>query len=431
MTAIYYHATRSAQPRFASLDGTVDARVAIVGGGYSGLATALGLAERGVRDVALVEAHEIGHGAAGRNGGFVFGGYSLGEGDLARQLGPDRARRTYRRTVAAVDRIRERIARYAIECDPVDEGVIWANWFRDERVLRERATLLRDVYGVEWEWLARERVRELLATTRYGAALRERNALHVHPLNLALGFARAAAGQGVRIFERSPATTLARDGAGWRVGTPSGSISAQHVVLGCGGYLAGLRREIDRSILPIATYVVVTEPLGARIRELFPGTRAAVYDSRFAFDYYRPLSDTRLLWGGRISIRDRSPDAVTRVLRRDIVKVFPQLRDVRIDYAWSGLMGYARHQMPQLRKIEDGLWCGQGYGGHGVAATTAGAEVLASAIAEGDRAIDDYLPYGFDSTYKPTGFLAAQANYWWLELKDKLKEFGERVVGAT
>lgn len=426
MTESYYHATRSAGPRFEPLREPIEARVAIVGGGYSGLATALGLAERGVRDIALVEAHSIAHGAAGRNGGFVFGGYSLGEGDLLRQLGPERARRTYRRTVAAVEKIRARIARHAIDCAPVDEGVIWANWFRDESVLRDRAALLRDAYGIEWEWIEPERMRALVGSTRYGAGLLERNALHVHPLNMALGFARAAAEQGVRIFERSPAVKLERDGAGWRVETPEGAIRAEHVVLGCGGYLAGLRREIDRSILPIATYVVVTEPLGARIRELFPGTRAAVYDSRFAFDYYRPLHDTRLLWGGRISIRDRSADAVTRVLRRDIVKVFPQLADVKIDYAWSGLMGYARHQMPQLRKIEDGLWCGQGYGGHGVAATTAGAEVLASAIAEGDRAIEDYLPYGFDSTYKPTGYLAAQANYWWLEAKDKFKEKRER-----
>lgn len=426
MESSYYQATRHAEPRFAPLSGVHEARVAIVGGGYSGLATALGLAERGVRDVVLLEAEEVGHGASGRNGGFVFGGYSLGEGELLRTLGPERARRTYARTIAAVNLVRERIARHAIDCAPVDEGVIWANWFRDERVLRERAELLHARYGVEWEWIAPARMRELVASERYGAGVWERNALHVHPLNMALGFARAASGQGVRIHERTPANRLERDGTGWHVTAPGGSVRAEHVVLACGGYLAGLRPEIDRSILPIATYVMATEPLGTRLNALFPGTRAAVYDTRFAFDYFRPLTDTRLLWGGRISVFNRAPAEVARLLRADLMKVFPQLSDVRVDFAWNGLMGYARHQMPQLGRVEPGLWCAQGYGGHGVATTTAGGEVIAAAIAEGDRGWEDFSPFGFDSTYKPTGYVAAQAKYWWLELRDALKAFRER-----
>jgi gamma-glutamylputrescine oxidase len=201
------------------------------------------------------------------------------------------------------------------------------------------------------------------------------------------------------------------------------------VVLCCGGYLAGLRPAVDRSILPIATYVMATAPLGERlVREVFIGTRAAVYDTRFAFDYYRPLPDTRLLWGGRISILDRSPHAVARLLKRDLARVFPQLAGVEIDYAWSGLMGYPTHQMPQLLEIEPGLWCGQGFGGHGFATTTAAGEVLASAIAEGDRAIDDYAPFGLESARKPLGFLGAQATYAWLETRDAIKDWAERLV---
>jgi gamma-glutamylputrescine oxidase len=214
------------------------------------------------------------------------------------------------------------------------------------------------------------------------------------------------------------------------VRTDAATIDAEHVVLCCGGYLAGLVPAIDRSILPIATYVMTTEPLGERLaREVFTGTRAAVYDTRFAFDYYRPLPDTRLLWGGRISILDRSPRAVARLLKRDLLRVFPQLADARIEHAWSGLMGYPMHQMPQLHRIERGLWSGQGFGGHGFATTTAAGEVLASAIAEGDRAIDDYAPFGLESVRKPLGFLGAQATYWWLEARDALKDFSERLGG--
>ncbi len=418
----YYRATATPGIAYPPLDGAHDASVAVVGAGFAGLATALGLAERGVAGVVLLEAEETGHGASGRNGGFVFGGYSLGEDALVRELGAERARRVYKRTVSAVELVRRRIARYAIACDPVDEGIIWANWFRDDRVLRERQVLLREHYGVEWEWIPRERMRELVPTTRYDAGLWERNALHVHPLNYALGVSRAAAEQGIRIHERSRATGLARDGAGWRITTPGGSIRAKKVVLACGGYLAGLDSRFDRAILPIATYAMATEPLGDRIREIFAGTRAAVYDTRFAFDYYRPLPDTRLLWGGRISILERSPAAVARLLKRDVARVFPSFADVRIDYAWSGFMGYPRQKMPQLREVEPGLWSAQGFGGHGFATTTAGGEIVAAAIAEGDRAFEDYARYDLVSTFKPLGMLGAQLEYWRFELLDALRD---------
>lgn len=409
--------------------GGRSAKVAIVGGGFAGVATALSLAERGIRDVVLLEAHGIGHGASGRNGGFVFGGYSLGEEALLLRVGPERARRLYRRTLDAVRLIRERIARYAIDCELVDEGVLWVNWFRDPTVLARRAHILEHAYGVRWEPVAAEDLRSMLATRRYHGALLERDAFHVHPLDYVRGAARAAMSLGVAVHEGSPVRSLERRGATWWVRTDAATIDAEHVVLCCGGYLAGLRPAVDRSILPIATYVMATAPLGERlVREVFTGTRAAVYDTRFAFDYYRPLPDTRLLWGGRISILDRSPQAVARLLKRDLARVFPQLAGVEIDYAWSGLMGYPTHQMPQLLEIEPGLWCGQGFGGHGFATTTAAGEVLASAIAEGDRAIDDYAPFGLESARKPLGFLGAQATYAWLETRDAIKDWAERLV---
>jgi gamma-glutamylputrescine oxidase len=418
----YYRATATPYEPFAPLAGTHDAAIVVVGGGFAGLATALGLAERGVRDVMLLEAEQVAYGASGRNGGFVFGGYSLGEEELVRELGREAAMRVYRRTVDAVELIRRRIARYAIPCDPVDEGVVWANWFRDDAVLRARQRVLREELGVEWEWIPATRMRELLGTARYDAGLWERNALHVHPLNYAIGVAQAAAGQGVRIHEHSRATRLEKDGSGWRVSTARGTVRAPRVVLACGGYLAGLDARFDRAILPIATYAMATERLGPRIHEIFKGTRAAIYDTRFAFDYYRPLPDTRMLWGGRISILERSPASVARLLQRDVAKVFPDFADVRIDYAWNGLMGYPRQKMPQLREVEPGLWSAQGFGGHGFATTTAGGEVVAAALAEGDTAWKDYARYDLVSTFKPFGMLGAQAEYWRLELLDALKD---------
>lgn len=416
----YYRASARPHAERAALAGRRSARVCIVGGGFAGINTALSLAERGQRDIVLLEAQALAHGASGRNGGFVFGGFSRGEDRLLRELGPERARRLYAGTVAAVERIRARIRDYRIECSACEEGVIWANWFRDPQVLRTRQRLLAEQYGVEWEWVPAERLREILHTRRYGDALWERNALHIHPLNYALGLAGAAEGQGVAIHENSPALALERSGAGWRVRTPEGEVEAEKVVLACGGYLAGLHRRVDAGVLPIATYVMVTEPLGPRLDEAMR-TGAAVYDTRFAFDYYRPLADTRLLWGGRISVFDRSPAAVERLLYRDLLEVFPQLDGVRIDYAWSGLMSYARHEMPQLGEIEPGLWLAQAFGGHGVAPTAFAGELLAAAITEGDGGWRELSDYGLVSALKPAGYLGAQLGYWWLQAKDAWK----------
>jgi gamma-glutamylputrescine oxidase len=413
----YYRSTLGHVAEYAPAEGRIDTRVCIVGGGFAGLNTALGLCERGLRDVVAIEARDLGYGASGRNGGFVFAGFSRGEASLLRDLGPERARALHAGTVRAVGTIRRRARDYAIDCELVDDGVLWANWFRDPSVLRERQRLLRDSFGVEWEWRSRDEVRALLRSERYHEALYERDAFHFHPLKYAHGIAAAAHAQGARVHTGSPALDLRRDGAGWRVRTRDAEIRAEHVVLACGGYLAGLRREVDAGVLPIATYVMVTEPLGERLEDAI-ATKSAVYDTRFAFDYYRALPDTRLLWGGRISIRDRSPAQVQRLLYRDLLKVYPQLAGVGIDFAWSGLMSYARHEMPQIGRLDDGLWLAQAFGGHGVGPTTFAGEILAAAISENDSAWRRFADYGLVSALKPAGFLGAQLNYWWFQARD-------------
>lgn len=420
----YYHATAAHRVPAPPLHGPTAARVCIIGGGFAGLNTALGLAERGVDNVVVLEANDVGFGASGRNGGFVFGGFSRGEQSLLQALGPDHARDLYRGTTDAVALIRQRIDRYRIACDTVDAGVIWANWFRDPAMLRQRQRLLAEQYGVDRQWLPQARLRELLHSTRYHDGLHETGAFHFHPLKYARGIADTAIARGMTLHERTPAIALERRGTGWRVRTPAGSIDAETVVLACGGYLAHLHRRVDASVLPIATYVMVTEPLGTRMDEVMT-TRAAVYDTRFAFDYYRPLPDTRLLWGGRISVLDRKPEAVKRLLHRDLMKVFPQLDGIGIDYAWSGLMSYARHQMPQIGRLEQGLWMAQAFGGHGVAPTTLAGEVIAAAIAEGDPRWQQFAGYGVVSAFKPAGFIGAQASYTWYQFMDAYKSWRE------
>ncbi len=432
MSAFPDHYRRSAGtiPARPPATGTLDAACVVVGGGFAGLNTALGLAERGFRDVVLLEAETLAHGASGRNGGFVFAGYSRGEAALLAELGPEHARRLYRRSRDAVGLIRARTLRHGIDCERVDGGVLWANWFRDPAVLESRRRLLQQHFDTEWLPVGGEELRARLKTTRYSGALLEPDAFHFHPLKYARGLAAAFEAAGGRIHEHSPVRRLRREGSGWCAETAGGArLRAGTVVLACGGYLAGLVPKVDAAVLPIATYVMVTEPLGARAAEVI-ATPAAVYDTRFAFDYYRLLPDTRLLWGGRISVRDRPAHEVERLLRRDLLRVFPQLDGVRIDCAWSGLMSYARHEMPQIGPIEPGLWVAQAFGGHGVAPTTAAGELLAAAIAEGDPAWQDHSPYGLASAIKPFGFAGAQATYWWLQAKDAWKDWREGGPGG-
>jgi glycine/D-amino acid oxidase-like deaminating enzyme len=416
----HYHASADRELRFPALQGCAEARVAIVGGGFAGLATAMSLAEHGERDIVLLEAEAIGHGASGRNGGFVFGGFSLGNAELLAQLGPEEARHLYRLTLEAVERIRQRIARHAIACDATYAGVLLANWFADEAPLRALQRFMREQFEVDWRWLTKEETRAQLRSSRYHAALHEPNAFHFHPLKYAQGQARVLQSQGVRLHEGTRVDAIEREGAHWHVQAGEASVRAQELIVCCGGYIGRLLPALSQSVLPIATYVMTTEPLGERLRDAMR-TEAAVYDTRFAFDYYRPLPDTRLLWGGRISVRERSPQDVARLLRRDLLKVYPQLEGVQVEHAWSGLMSYARHQMPQIGRLPQGPWYAMGFGGHGVGPTTLAGEVLAQALLGEAPVPAGFGRYGLPRTWGPIGLAAAQSTYWWLQLRDALK----------
>jgi gamma-glutamylputrescine oxidase len=416
----YYRAT-SEPDTYQALDGTRECGVCIIGGGYAGLSTAIALIERGATDIVLLEAETVGFGASGRNGGFVFGGFSLGERAVIDEVGPDAGRKLYHMTLAAVEQIRRRIHQYDIECEMKEEGVYLANWFDDERILDQQQRFMAEQLGVEWQRVGRADLADKIASERYFGALFEPGAFHFHPLKYARGLARTLAAKGVRIHERSKVTQITPDGKGWKIGTGAGSVHAREVVVCCGGYIEKLYPRLGSAVLPIATYVMVTEPLGTRLQSAMR-TGAAVYDTRFAFDYYRPLEDSRILWGGRISIRERSGADVARLLYKDMLKVYPQLEGTRVDYAWSGMMSYGRHKMPQLGRLPEGIWFGMGFGGHGVAPTTLAGDVLAAAIMGKSGDLTRFAPWGLPFTGGPAGLVAAQLTYWYYELRDWMRQ---------
>jgi len=416
----YYRATSEADT-YPAIDGARECGVCIIGGGFAGLSTAIALLERGETDIMLLESETVGFGASGRNGGFVFGGYSLGERAVLDAAGPDAGRKLYHMTLAAVEQIRRRIHHYAIACELKEEGVYLANWFDDDRLLDEQRRFMSQALGVEWQRVSRADLADKLVSERYHGALFEPGAFHFHPLKYAQGLARALAAQGARVHEHSKVTRIEPDGKGWKVTTGAGSVRAREVVVCCGGYIEKLYPRLGGAVLPIATYVMVTEPLGDRLQAAVR-TGAAVYDTRFAFDYYRPLADTRLLWGGRISILQRSGAEVARMLYKDMLKVYPQLAGARVDYAWSGMMSYGRHKMPQLGRLPEGIWYGMGFGGHGVAPTTLAGDVLAAAIMGQGGELARFAPWGLPSTGGPAGLLAAQVAYWYYELRDWMRQ---------
>jgi gamma-glutamylputrescine oxidase len=416
----YYRATSTAAS-YAPLSGVSEGAICIIGGGFAGLATAMSLMERGETNIVLLESQTIGFGASGRNGGFVFGGFSLGERSVVDTVGVDDGRKLYQLTLDAVEQIRRRIIKYKIDCDARHGGIYLANWFDDDRILDAQQRFMADTLGVDWQRVGRAELAERLETKRYFGALFEANAFHFHPLKYAQGLARALAEGGVKVHERSKVARIAADGKGWRVSTAAGEVRTREVVICCGGYIEKLYPSLAGAILPIATYVMVTEPLGERLGSAMR-TDAAVYDTRFAFDYYRPLADSRILWGGRISVRDRGATEVATLLYNDMLKVYPQLKGTRVDYAWSGMMSYGRHKMPQLGRLPEGLWYGMGFGGHGVGPTTLAGDVLAAAMRGDGIDLARFAPWGLPSTGGPAGLLAAQLTYWYYELRDWLRQ---------
>lgn len=416
----YYRATSSATD-YPALQGKQDAAVCIVGGGFAGLATAMSLMERGETNIILLEGDSIGYGASGRNGGFVFGGFSLGERSVVDTVGVEEGRKLYQMTLDAVAQIRRRIDTYSIDCDARHGGIYLANWFDDDNILEQQQRFMADTLGVHWQRVSRADLADKLSSERYFGALYEENAFHFHPLKYAQGLARALVAGGVKVHERSRVNGLIPDGQGWRITTASGEVRAADVVICCGGYIEKLYPRLASAILPIATYVMVTEPLGERLPTAMR-TDAAVYDTRFAFDYYRPLADSRILWGGRISIRDRSPKDVAHLLYHDMLKVYPQLEGAKVDYAWSGMMSYGRHKMPQLGRLPEGLWYGMGFGGHGVGPTTLAGDVLAAAMRGEGTDLARFGPWGLPTTGGPAGLLAAQLTYWYYELRDWMRQ---------
>ena len=439
--ASWYAADMDATPARPPLAGSGEAETAVIGGGLAGLSTAWHLAAAGC-DVTLVEANRIGWGASGRNAGFVSPGFAESIFAIERQVGKPHARRLYDLSRAGGCFVHDRLAEF--DMAGLIGGHGWLKVVRhpDTSGLEERAARMARDYDVDLALWPREAVRETLVTERYFGALHDPESFHIDPLAYTVALANDARRQGAVLHDGSLAVALERFAGGWRIRTSGadgpGTITARHVVLAGSAYQGldapALWPGLERAVVPVATYIVTTMPLGERLDAAirFSG---CIADTRRAGNYYRIVGtgdDRRLMWGGRITTRRDEPARLAAMLKADMSTVYPQLGDVEIESAWSGLMGYSRTKMPIIGLIagarDAGLWALTAFGGHGMNTTAIGGRLIADAIAgihDSWRLFEPWHPGFIDRTIggrNLIGRTAAQLVYWGMQVRDRYEE---------
>ena len=378
-TRSYYAASVNEITDYPSLEGNKSADVCVIGAGFTGVATALTLAERGY-SVALIEANRVGWGASGRNGGQLINGIS-GLARIRRKHGEGIADMLWDLKWRGNDIIYERVKKYGIKCDLKSGFIETALKPRHLDELEEYAAEReRHNFPYEYELWDRDKTRAMLGTDAYiGGFVCYRDG-HLHPLNLCIGEARAAQQLGVQIFEQSPVTGI-EHGDRPQVKTATGRVAADAVVLAGNAYSLLEPRHLSNLVFPAGSYIIGTEPLSEEVVDEINPLDLAVCDLNEVVDYYRLSADKRLLYGGRCNYSGRDPASIKASILPRMLEIYPQLKGIRIDYEWGGMIGIVLNRIPAVGRINDNVYYCHGYSGHGVNATHVMGEVVADAVA--------------------------------------------------
>ncbi|MDI6527409.1 FAD-binding oxidoreductase [Pseudomonas otitidis] len=416
----YYAASANPVPARPELEGETQTDVCIIGAGYTGLSTALFLLENGFK-VTVVEAAKVGFGASGRNGGQIVNSYSRDIDVIERTVGPKQAQLLGQMAFEGGRIIRERIAKYDIKCDLKDGGVFAAFTAKQMGHLESQKKLWERYGHTQLELLDSKRIREVVASENYIGGMLDMSGGHIHPLNLALGEAAAVESLGGVIHEQSPAIRVER-GDNPVVYTPKGSVKAKFVVVAGNAYLGNLLPELMAKSMPCGTQVITTEPLSDEMaRSLLPQDYC-VEDCNYLLDYFRLSGDNRLIYGGGVVYGARDPSNIEAIIRPKMLKTFPQLKNVKVDFAWTGNFLLTLSRLPQVGRLGDNIYYSQGCSGHGVTYTHLAGKVLAEALRGQAERFDAFasLPhYPFPGGHLfqvPFSALGA----WYYSLRDKL-----------
>ena len=418
--ASYYAATANQTVSRPALADHHQVDVCVIGAGYTGLSTALFLLEKGF-SVTVLEAVKVGFGASGRNGGQIVNSYSRDIDVIERTVGPKQAQLLGQMAFEGGRIIRERIAKYDIQCDLKDGGVFAALTSKQMGHLESQKKLWERYGHTQLELMDAKRIREVVATENYVGGMLDMSGGHIHPLNLALGEAAAVESLGGVIYEQSPATRIER-GANPVVHTPEGRIKAKFVVVAGNAYLGNLVPELASKSMPCGTQVITTEPLPDEVAASLLPQDYCVEDCNYLLDYYRLTGDKRLIYGGGVVYGARDPANIEAIIRPKMLKTFPQLKDVKIDFAWTGNFLLTLSRLPQVGRIGDNIYYSQGCSGHGVTYTHLAGKVLAEALRGQAERFDAFsgLPHypfpGGRMFQAPFSALGA----WYYTLRDKL-----------
>ncbi len=373
----YYAATATPLDPFPILQGAVTADVCVVGGGYMGLCAALHLAEAG-HDVVLIEAHRVGFGASGRNGGQVGSGQRRDQDDLERMVSRQDARRLWDLAKDANALVRDLIDHHAM---PVTyrPGIAHACWTDAEvhHAHAYAARMARDYGYDQIEPLDQPAIRRLIGSDAFKGGDIDRGAGHIHPLNFAIGLAKAATAAGVRIFEKTEALQI-KHGLKPEVLTTSGTVTCNHLILAGNGYLGGLAPAYSARVMPINNFILASEPLGDRAAKIL-SEPVAVADTKFVVNYWRLSDDNRLLFGGAETYGYRFPDII-KAVTKPMLEIYPQMQDVKIDYAWGGTLAITTNRMPALMRIAPNVLAASACSGNGIAMATMTGKIMAEGI---------------------------------------------------
>lgn len=385
----YYQASATEPfPDAPQLALPVTADVCVIGGGYCGLSAALHLARSGA-SVVLLEASRIADGASGRNGGQVHNGFRHDPHWFESRLGADFARQIWSLGIEAREHLDWLIRTYNIDaqyCPGLLHLCHKRSYVGETRAHVD--DVMRRYPDAGLRFVSLEEARSLVSSNDYYGGYLDSHSGHLHALNLALGIARAAQQHGVQLHESTAATRLDRTPRGWRVQTPTGSVTATHVVLAGNGYLRDLQPAVEARVMPINNFVLTTEPLGRDGAERLIRDRRAVSDSRFVVYYFRITPDDRLLFGGGETYSYKFPNDIAGMVRQHMLRVFPQMKDTRIEHAWGGTLAITTSRLPFVREVEPGLFNASGFSGQGIVAAPFAGKALAEAIGGDRRAFD-------------------------------------------